>query len=194
MKVYKEAARKTYGRSQEVTELVAEIIENVKTRGDREILELTKKFDGIDMDTVKVGRAEIEKAYTLVSEETVEAIKNAAAQIRFFAEKQLECMTALTTASPVPGVTLGHRLIPVETDIAGVDETSLSNKTPISLNNEENDSVSFFSRFPKKIFYYHQIRMQIMIKFIFIPIFDEGIYVMFQHCFKIIHFLQSVII
>ena len=67
------------------------------------------------MYTVKVGREEIEKAYSLVSKDTVEAIRNAAAQIRFFAEKQLECMKPLTTASPVAGVTLGHRLIPVET-------------------------------------------------------------------------------
>ena len=115
MRMYKEAARKTYERSQEVTELVGSIIENVKLRGDQELLELTKKFDGIDMDTVRVGREEIEKAYSLVSGETIEAIKNAAAQIRFFAGKQLECMTPLTTASPVAGVTLGHRLIPVET-------------------------------------------------------------------------------
>lgn len=115
MRLYKEAARKTYERSQEVTELVETIIENVKTRGDRELLELTKRFDGIEMETVRVEREEIEKAYTVVSEATVEAVKNAAAQIRFFAEKQLECVTSLTTASPVPGVTLGHRLIPVET-------------------------------------------------------------------------------
>lgn len=115
MRMYKEAAHKTYERSQEVTELVGSIIENVKNKGDQEILELTKKFDGIEMESVKVGREEIEKAYSLVSQDTVEAIRNAAAQIRFFAEKQLECMTPLTTASPVAGVTLGHRLIPVET-------------------------------------------------------------------------------
>lgn len=115
MRMYKEATRKTYERSQKVTDAVAEIIDHVKTRGDQEILELTQKFDGIEMDSVKVDRAEIDKAYTLVSEDTVEAIKNAAAQIRYFAEKQLECMSSLSTASPVAGVTLGHRLIPVET-------------------------------------------------------------------------------
>lgn len=115
MRMLKDAERKTYERSQEVTELVGSIIENVRTNGDKELLELTKKFDGIDMETVKIGKENIEKAYTLISEETVDAIKNAAAQIRFFAEKQLECMSSLTTASPVPGVTLGHRLIPVET-------------------------------------------------------------------------------
>lgn len=115
MRILKDAERKTYERSQEVTELVSGIIENVRANGDRELLELTKKFDGIDMSTVKIEKAEIEKAYSLVSPETVEAIEKAAAQIRFFAEKQLECMQPLTTASPVAGVTLGHRLIPVET-------------------------------------------------------------------------------
>lgn len=115
MRILKDAERKTYERSQEVTELVSGIIENVRANGDRELLELTKKFDGIDMGTVKIEKAEIEKAYSLVSPETVEAIEKAAAQIRFFAEKQLECMQPLTTASPVAGVTLGHRLIPVET-------------------------------------------------------------------------------
>lgn len=115
MRMYKEAARKTYERSAEVTGLVSEIIENVKTGGDKEILALTKKFDAIEMEAVKVGREEIDRAYSLVSEETITAIKEAAAQIRFFAERQLACMNSLTTASPVAGVTLGHRLIPVET-------------------------------------------------------------------------------
>lgn len=115
MRMYKEAKHKTYERSREVVELVNDIIENVKTRGDDEILELTKKFDGINMSSVKVEKAEIEKAYTLISKETVTAIQSAAAQIRYFAEKQLECMQPLTTATPIAGVTLGHRLIPIET-------------------------------------------------------------------------------
>lgn len=80
MRMYKEAARKTYGRSAEVTGLVGEIIENVKNRGDKELLALTKKFDEIEMDRVRIEREDIDKAYAMVSPETVEAIKNAAAQ------------------------------------------------------------------------------------------------------------------
>lgn len=114
MKFYKDAARKTYERDQKTSDLVREILENVQRNGDAELLALTKKFDGIDMDSVKVSREQIANAYTQVSAETVAAIKAAAAQIRYFAEKQLETIRPLTTATPVAGVTLGHRLIPVQ--------------------------------------------------------------------------------
>ncbi len=115
MKMYKDATRKTYERSQETIELVSGIIQDVKNQGDQKLLELSQKFDGITLNTVKVSRAEIDKAYTQISKETIEAIKNAASQIRFFAEKQLESMKSITVATPIPGVTLGHRLIPVQT-------------------------------------------------------------------------------
>ena len=115
MYLMKDAPRKTFERDQATTDLVAEIIRNVQTNGDRELLALTEKFDHVTMDTVRISEAQIRAAYTQVEPETIEAIRAAAAQIRFFAEKQLECLRPLTTATPVPGVTLGHRLIPVET-------------------------------------------------------------------------------
>ena len=115
MYVMKDAPRKTYQRDQQTIDLVADIIKNVQAGGDAELLALTKKFDHVDMDSVRIEEAQIRAAYEQVPAETVEAIRAAAAQIRFFAEKQLECIRPLTTATPVPGVTLGHRLIPVET-------------------------------------------------------------------------------
>ena len=62
MEFYKEAARKTYERDQKTTDLVREILENVQRNGDSELIALTKKFDGIDMDTVKIGREQIANA------------------------------------------------------------------------------------------------------------------------------------
>lgn len=115
MRYYKEALRKTYERDDATSELVSGILHNVQEKGDAELLELTKKFDGIELNSVKVDRQQIENAYQQVSPETVAAIKEAAAQIRFFAEKQLETLHSLTTSTPVAGVTLGHRLIPVQT-------------------------------------------------------------------------------
>lgn len=115
MYLFKDAPRKTYERDQKTTVLVADIIKNVQERGDAELLALTKKFDNVDMDAVRIEDAQIRAAYEQIAPETVEAIRAAAAQIRFFAEKQLECVRPLTTATPIPGVTLGHRLIPVET-------------------------------------------------------------------------------
>jgi histidinol dehydrogenase/sulfopropanediol 3-dehydrogenase len=115
MRIYKNAERKTYERDQQTTDLVAEILKNVAVRGDAELIELAEKFDNVKLETVKVDQKAVEEAYKKVSKETVKAIQDAAAQIRFFAEKQLETVQPLTTASPIPGVTLGHRLIPVET-------------------------------------------------------------------------------
>ena len=118
MKYFKEAVRRTYERDQSTSDLVSEIIRNVQQRGDAELLALGRRFDGIDLEHIKVEPAQIMEAYRKVSSETVEALQKAAAQIRFFAEKQLETLSPLTTATPVAGVTLGHRLIPVQT--AGV--------------------------------------------------------------------------
>ncbi len=115
MRIYKNAERKTYERDQQTTDLVADILKNVAQKGDEELIALAEKFDHIKLDTVKVDKEAVKEAYKKVSKETVKAIQDAAAQIRFFAEKQLETVKPLTTASPIPGVTLGHRLIPVET-------------------------------------------------------------------------------
>ena len=40
MKMYKDATRKTYERSQETIELVSGIIQDVKNQGDQKLLEL----------------------------------------------------------------------------------------------------------------------------------------------------------
>ena len=55
MYLMKDAPRKTYARDQATTDLVAEIIRNVQTNGDRELLALTEKFDHVTMDTVRVS-------------------------------------------------------------------------------------------------------------------------------------------
>lgn len=114
MKFIKKAEKKTYQRSQELTNTVSSIIDDVREKGDKTLIALAKKFDKIDIDSVKVGRAEIESAYKQVSEETVQHFKFAAKQIKFFAEQQLKCMQPLNIFSEIPGLELGHRLIPVE--------------------------------------------------------------------------------
>ncbi len=114
MKYLKEAVGKTYGRDVKTTRLVSDIISNIIDKGDEEIKTLSKNFDGIDLEYIKVPKEIVEEAYGKVEQKTVEALRHAAEQITFFAEKQLECLSPLTTKSPVEGVTLAHRLVPVE--------------------------------------------------------------------------------
>jgi len=98
----------------ELVETVAGIVRKVQLEGDQAVIELTKKFDGIDTGSIRVSSQEIKNAYNLVDKATVEHLHYAAAQIKFFAEKQLECLKPVEVASKVAGVTLGHRLIPVK--------------------------------------------------------------------------------
>lgn len=114
MKFLKEAIGKTYGRDAKTTQLVSEIITNIIEKGDEEIITLSKKLDGIDLEYIRVPKEVVLEAYEKVEPKTIEVLKHAAEQITFFAEKQLECLLPLTTKSPVEGVTLAHRLVPVE--------------------------------------------------------------------------------
>lgn len=114
MKMLKQPNHKTFERSAEVAELVRGIIENIVEKGDDELKALSKKFDGIDQETPRISPEAIKAAYDQVDPKTVECLKTAASQIRFFAEKQLSCLKELETTTQVEGVTLGHRLVPVE--------------------------------------------------------------------------------
>jgi histidinol dehydrogenase/sulfopropanediol 3-dehydrogenase len=114
MKAIKQAEKKTYQRDHQLTAAVLNIIDGVRERGDRELLDLAKKFDGIDLETVRIDREAVQRAYTQVSPETVKLLTFAADQIKWFAQQQLNCMQPLNVQSRVPGVELGHRLVPVE--------------------------------------------------------------------------------
>ncbi len=114
MKCIKEATAKTYGKDLATINAVAEIIENVRTHGDAEIYALSKKFDNLELDAIRVSPETVQAAYEQTNSETIEALKAAAEQIRFYAQKQLSCLKELDIDSPVPGVRLGHRLVPVD--------------------------------------------------------------------------------
>jgi len=93
-------------------ETVAGIIQKVNNEGDKALFELTEHFDGVKLDDLRVPKEALKKAYDQVSAQTIESLKFAAEQIRFFATQQLGCLKPLECQN-LPGVTLGHRLIPV---------------------------------------------------------------------------------
>jgi histidinol dehydrogenase/sulfopropanediol 3-dehydrogenase len=114
MKVIKQAEKKTYERDTALTKSVMDIIDNVRANGDKALIEYAAKFDGMDIESVKVEEATIKAAYDQIDKETLEAIKFAEGQIRFFAEKQKECLKDLDIQSKIPGLELGHRMVPIE--------------------------------------------------------------------------------
>lgn len=69
---------------------VADIVNDVRARGDEAVFEYTEKFDKTILDpaTILVTEAEIKEAYSLVEPELIEVIKKASENIRVFHEKQ----------------------------------------------------------------------------------------------------------
>lgn len=113
MIILKDAYQKSHV-SEDVQGVVAGILEKVKNEGDRALLELTKRFDKVELSDLRVPREAFKKAYDQVPKETIESLEFAAEQIKFFAEQQLACLKPLENCENVPGVSLGHRLIPIE--------------------------------------------------------------------------------
>jgi histidinol dehydrogenase len=105
--------------SDNIQEIVGGILEKVRNEGDQAIYELTERFDGVELSKLGVPREAFKKAYDQVSRETVSSLEFAAEQIRYFAEQQLQCLKPLE-CQHLPGVTLGHRLIPIQSSGAYV--------------------------------------------------------------------------
>lgn len=114
MKILKQAEKKTYQRDSALTRTVMDIIDHVRADGDKALIEYAAKFDHMDIDTVKISPEQVQAAYEQVDQETIDTIKFAAGQIRFFAEQQRTCLKDLNIQSRVEGVEIGHRMIPVD--------------------------------------------------------------------------------
>lgn len=101
----------------DVAEIVAEIIADVRARGDEALFDYTSRFDRIDMsaETVRVRPQEILDAREAVSGEALAALNFAAERIRFFHEKQKPEDLLYTDDA---GVVLGYRWTPI--DAAGL--------------------------------------------------------------------------
>ena len=93
-----------------VEAIVADIIENVRLRGDGALLAYTEKFDKAKLETLQVSQQEINEAVAAVEPGFLDILKKAAANIRRFHERQVRSSFVLTD----DGVVMGQRIIPVD--------------------------------------------------------------------------------
>lgn len=98
--------------SPDVDDIVAGIIADVRQRGDAAVLELTAKFDRLDLTPEKLAfsKEEIDDYCAQVSDEERAALELAAARIRAYHERQLPSDESWTDET---GATLGWRWTPV---------------------------------------------------------------------------------
>lgn len=95
-----------------VRETVAGILEDIDRRGDEAVRELSEKFDGWTPESFRLSDEEVERHIASLPRRTVEDIQFAQAQIRRFAEVQRGALRDVEVET-LPGVTLGHKNIPV---------------------------------------------------------------------------------
>lgn len=67
-----------------------EIVDEVRKRGDDALRELTKKFDGVDLDDFRVPESAIDDAFEAIDADTLDALRHATAQVREFHERQVQ--------------------------------------------------------------------------------------------------------
>lgn len=91
---------------------VADIVDNVKNRGDEAVFEYTAKFDKFQLnkDTVQVTEEEFEAAYKKMEPALLETIKKAIVNIKSFHEKQKQRSWFDTNEN---GTFLGQKITPL---------------------------------------------------------------------------------
>lgn len=113
-KIIKGAKQRTETDISQLRLTVSQMIAKVIEQGDKALKEYNKNFDLCDRQNLRVSREEIEEAYQAVSSKELEDIRQAADNIRIFAKAQRQTIGVLKDFSPIPGSTLGHKVIPVD--------------------------------------------------------------------------------
>lgn len=97
--------------NQSLQRVVADVLNRVKSEGDRAVLELEARFDHVELESLAVTEAEMDEAETLVDEELKAAIRLAKENIEtFHAAQRFEGRPVETR----PGVTCWQKAVAIE--------------------------------------------------------------------------------
>ena len=146
-------------QSVDVANVVNEIIEDVRQRGDEALYDLTEKFDGFDARAtgLAISEEEIAAGYDACDNEIIKALELAAERIKAYHQRQIPENERYSDAA---GVELGHRWSAVEAaglyvpgglaaypssvlmnaipaKVAGVDRLTMVVPTPKGLRNDQ---------------------------------------------------------
>ena len=94
-----------------VTDIVTDIIANVKTNGDKALFEYCERFDKATLSSLEVSDSEIEEAFSIVEPRFVKIIEEAAENIREFHKKQVRNSFIINEKD---GVVTGQKITPIE--------------------------------------------------------------------------------
>ena len=90
--------------------VVSDIIAHVRAEGDAALFEYAARFDRAQLTSLEVSQAEIDEAFAAVDPEFLEILREAAANIRLFHEKQVRNSFVINR----DGVVMGQKVTPIE--------------------------------------------------------------------------------
>lgn len=111
--ILKDLLKRSPSQYTQYEETVNQILNDVKTKGDAAVFELTNKFDkwNVNSENVKVSKEEIANAYKEVDETLINVLKEAAENIRVFHQKQVRDSWFFNKPD---GSILGQKITPIE--------------------------------------------------------------------------------
>jgi len=97
----------------DLMKLVGSIIDDVRARGDRALIDYSARFDKIELKAseLRIGDEQLRRSAQGVDERVVLAIKEAIRNVRTFHQRQVE---QSWTIEPATGVQLGQRITPLQ--------------------------------------------------------------------------------
>ncbi len=95
----------------DVSDIVSDIIDDVRRNGDSALFKYSEKFDKVKLDSLEVTREEIDEALEKTEERFIEILKKAAANIRKFHEKQMRSSFIINDER---GIITGQKIIPLD--------------------------------------------------------------------------------
>jgi sulfopropanediol 3-dehydrogenase len=110
--VLKAAADKAAADSSAVRATVAEIIADIRARGDAAVRHYSTKLDTWSPDSFQLSETEIAQIMARLPQQTIADIKTVQANVRNFAQRQHESLSDFEVET-APGVLLGQKNIPV---------------------------------------------------------------------------------
>lgn len=113
MEILKEGGRLLLTPDEATARVVADVLADVRKNGMDAVRKYSRQFDNWDPPSFELTPEQIRQAGEQLPEDVRRDIDFCQAQVRGFAEKQMETMKTLEVET-LPGVVLGHKHIPVQ--------------------------------------------------------------------------------
>lgn len=105
-----EAIKRSEEDIENVLDIVSDILKDIKNNKDNAVKSYTKKFDGVLVEDLRVSSDEIKKAYDSLDVDLVDALKQAANNIKMFHKKEIPEEWKIDV---IEGITAGQIIRPL---------------------------------------------------------------------------------